>query len=309
MADLNDRGQIILIAGFALAVIFVALALIVNSAIFTENLATRGETTGGSDALIERHQMEVNVGTIIGSVNDDTTATPLNETNQSVANMTLQGGIQNAERGRIVTADVVGDSEYLNGHIYQENGSREYVTATGTPDWVVADDADRIRNAEFNISTDSLANVSKGGRISAFNFVITDGSDEWRMAVYEPQETNAYDANITVDDPGGGTDTFSTSGDFVLINVTDETVGGAAFAELGDYSSLSSNRTQFENGVEANGTYNISLEGVEGIAADNFNASASPVADVDIEYLDLRYVYSSVRAQYETTFTVEPEGS
>ena len=36
MADLNgDRGQILLIAAFAMSVIFIALALVVNGAIFT----------------------------------------------------------------------------------------------------------------------------------------------------------------------------------------------------------------------------------------------------------------------------------
>ena len=49
MADLKgERGQILLIAAFALAVIFIALGLVVNGAIFTENLASQGDASGGS---------------------------------------------------------------------------------------------------------------------------------------------------------------------------------------------------------------------------------------------------------------------
>ena len=46
----DSRGQIILVAALAIAVTFVALALIVNTVIFTENLATR-ETVDGQQAV------------------------------------------------------------------------------------------------------------------------------------------------------------------------------------------------------------------------------------------------------------------
>ena len=71
MANLrdDDRGQIILVAAFAIAVIFVSLALIVNSAIFTENLASRGETAGSDGALSMRAMVETNVGDSMEAIN------------------------------------------------------------------------------------------------------------------------------------------------------------------------------------------------------------------------------------------------
>lgn len=45
MADVTvsrrDRGQMLLVGAFALSLVFVALALLLNSAIYTENLTTR----------------------------------------------------------------------------------------------------------------------------------------------------------------------------------------------------------------------------------------------------------------------------
>jgi hypothetical protein len=310
VADLNDRGQLVLVAGFALAVMFVALALVVNSAIFTENLATRGETTGGSDALLGRHQAEENVGNVIGSLNNRTTATPVAALNRSMLNLTLQSGIQHAQDGRLVTADVVEGSEQLSARLFQENDSRTYSNATGTTDWTLASEATRIHGAEFNLSTDSLANVTTPGRDSAFNLVVNDSSDEWQMAVYEPRETDAYDANVTVDSPAGGTDTYSVSGDFVRINVTEGTVEGSAFPALGSYSSLASNTTRFENANESRGTYAVAL-GLNGsghVAAGNYNATASPVADVDIDSLEVTYRHETTRLRYETTFTIRAGG-
>ncbi|MFW5900746.1 MAG: DUF7261 family protein, partial [Halodesulfurarchaeum sp.] len=59
----RSRGQIILLAGFALAIIFVSLALILNTAIFTENLATR-ETDDGHDAL-DLQQAVIETGDVL----------------------------------------------------------------------------------------------------------------------------------------------------------------------------------------------------------------------------------------------------
>jgi len=64
MADLSDRvagltdldgrdtGQLMLIGALSLAIVLVALALLINSAIYTQTVATRGSgPTGGSDAI------------------------------------------------------------------------------------------------------------------------------------------------------------------------------------------------------------------------------------------------------------------
>lgn len=316
MADLNDRGQIILIAGFALAVIFIALALVVNSAIFTENLATRGETTGGSDALIERHQVEGSVATIIGSVNDETSATPLNETNRSVANMSLQGGIQNAESGRIVTTEVVGDSEYLDARLFQTNVSRNYTNAPATDNgnWTLASNATRVQGAEFNVSADSLTNVTRENSSEAFNFVINDSNDVWEMAVYEPRD-ESDDVAVTVEENDTDLGTCFSGDTYTTINVTNGSVAGnpclALDAANRTYTDYSVNTTSFDFPEKIRGNYSIELElnDSDDLDPDNYNATESPVADVDIEYLDVRYIYNSVNAQYETVFTVEPEGS
>jgi len=71
VAHLNDddRGQIILIAALALAVTFIGLALVVNSAIYTQNLASRGEVAGSNDALEMRAMVETNVGQGVTAAN------------------------------------------------------------------------------------------------------------------------------------------------------------------------------------------------------------------------------------------------
>lgn len=47
----RNRGQLILITGLVIAITMVAMVLILNSAIYTENVATRGVDSGGDDAI------------------------------------------------------------------------------------------------------------------------------------------------------------------------------------------------------------------------------------------------------------------
>lgn len=52
MADVADRrGQLVLVAGFAIAVTFVVLALVLNGVIYTENVGTRTADVGERDAI------------------------------------------------------------------------------------------------------------------------------------------------------------------------------------------------------------------------------------------------------------------
>ena len=65
----GDRGQMIIVAAFVLAVSIVALALILNSAIFTQNLASRSGSSGTTEALAERSSVEQGVGDLMYHLN------------------------------------------------------------------------------------------------------------------------------------------------------------------------------------------------------------------------------------------------
>ncbi|MCL7418278.1 MAG: hypothetical protein M8354_10625, partial [Halalkalicoccus sp.] len=74
MAPLNrpepDRGQLILVTGVTIAVILVALVVLLNTVIYTENLATRGIDSGADDALEYRATVVGSVGELIEYENE-----------------------------------------------------------------------------------------------------------------------------------------------------------------------------------------------------------------------------------------------
>ncbi len=68
MAEVDDRGQLLLVTGILLAVVFVALALLVNTAIYTDNVATRGGDSAG-EALEYQAGVTDSVGGLIDAEN------------------------------------------------------------------------------------------------------------------------------------------------------------------------------------------------------------------------------------------------
>lgn len=313
MADLigcggsdRDRGQIILIAGFTLAVTFLALALIANTAIFTENLATRGDTTGSSDALLFRHEVEQSAEDTISYLNENNVSDLPEKANESIEeNLSVQTGVKSARQGRVVDVGVDPNSAVVEARLSQENNSRAYTNATGEVNWTLARNATTIRNAEFNVSKSDLATVSKQNRSRAFNFVVENESTSefWNMSVYESNRTG--DMNVTVTDVSGSTDTCSASGSYIIINFTEEQVGstpGNCPALNDDFPD--SNTTSFENGDEIAGNYSINLSQAEDIRESDYNESADPVAEVEIESLTVSFTYETDSLRYETEFEV-----
>ena len=162
MADLSpgsrregERGQLLLIGAFIIAVSFVVLALVVNSAIFTENLATRDEVAGSGDALEYRQEVTQSGGDVLTEINQNNsidTSDQDDKLEENLGYINTQGGLQQSAQGRIV--------EIENGSVVIETGikvaqdtSRPFSNTSATSDfpavvtdWVVVEDVETTRN-------------------------------------------------------------------------------------------------------------------------------------------------------------------
>jgi hypothetical protein len=303
----RDRGQIILIAGLTLAVTFLALALIANTAIFTENLATRGDTTGSSDALLFRHEVEESAEDTISYLNENNVSDLPEKAETNIEeNLSVQTSVKSARQGRVVDVGVDPSSAVVEARLSQENNSRAYTNATGEANWTLARNASQIRNAEFNVSTDDLENVTKENRSRAFNFLVENENSNgfWNMTVYEPKSASE-DMNVTVEDEGGLITTCSESSanGYIVINVTDATVDGLSCSGL-NTGFPGQNTTSFQNGDKIAGNYSINLSQAEDVRESDYNESANPVAEVEIESLTVSFTYETDSLRYETEFEV-----
>lgn len=150
MAEVRDRGQLLLVGGVILAVFFVALALLVNTAIYTDNVATRGGDSA-SEALDYQDGVVSAVGGLLDAENADNTHDNTSEIMTAVESGTEEIDEtmrqQHLRRGAATNVSVGSISENTTeGLLIRQPDAEEF------EDWTVNASAARKFVIEFNES-------------------------------------------------------------------------------------------------------------------------------------------------------------
>lgn len=336
MANLtdDDRGQLILVAAFAIAVIFVSMALIVNSAIFTENLASRGETTGSDGALSMRAMVETNAGDNLEAVNrnysdDGTQVTAFEE---SVEQLSVQTSNQQSRSGRLVTVEYLSHSDGTRIVHNDSSDFREDGTAT---DYTLASNVERAPGANgtraFRINATTLGAT---GNSSAFEIKVnqtgaTANDYSWRARIYRNvtasgeyihvrtiRNDTVTDEVANCDVPRGGPSAP------IRIDVTAGTVQGQPCEALrtrtdgenfhfGAGTDASSNDydINFRNADQISGNFSMTVRDDGGLSLpllDLFGSGGQPFEQDAIYDATIEYTYTTSDLRYETEVRVAP---
>ncbi len=279
MADLipgddrrSDRAQLILITAFALAAIFLGLAIIVNSAIFTENLATRSENVDSTEALEYRHSTTQVVGNVIGYANkfNSTGSTPdpvWRNVSRSIGELNDYTGIQQSQSGAAVALEF--DSTTNGSRIFQTDGT-DFTANGSSGDWTLATDVEQTRAFEINVS-------SFPGNDFA---VVVNGTDEWRAEIDS--------SGVEVERSNGASESCSVTPE--IIDLTGGTVNGESCPALIDTTTgeplhfgvgvIGDYAIEFENPGDIDGDYSLvvdnSTSGLKAVNNDNYADDSSP---------------------------------
>lgn len=192
----RDRGQLIVIAALLIAVVFVSLALILNSAIFTENLSSRS-TGSTAESLQGTTSTYGDIATIMDGVNshhnssyDDLTR------NFTIMTTGYQESHQTAyaNRGKSFQVTVVTQT---NGTLLQQTDqSRNFTNASGdSSDWQTAGAVNGVSDYEMEVNQNDLY-TDDGGLLSdllsnSFSIHITDENGAvWELHIYENTDNN-----------------------------------------------------------------------------------------------------------------------
>lgn len=264
----EDRAQLILITGLTLAVIFVAVILILNTVIYTENLATRGVDAGGGEAiefrddsvddvaaLIEReHRNESSVEGVAADLETSADAYASN-----VAELRARDG---------AVADVDVRVTETGGFIAQDRTdgeSRAFIAdddSTATNDWTVASNATRTRNYRLTVDPESLA----ASPDDAFTVMVdaTGGVNAtWSMSL---SSTDGDELTLTITDESGTvSETVASGPDGThTVDVTGGTVNGDSVDALVWAAGVQDETTEYdieyERGGNATGTYHLVVD-------------------------------------------------
>ncbi|MFB6252624.1 MAG: hypothetical protein ABEI27_13250 [Halobellus sp.] len=315
MADLNgvrrggagtDRGQLLLVGALSLAVLFVALALLLNTAIYTGNLATREAGIGGTEAVEYVSASQDGGIAAIESVNRrnaSSHATLYTALRETMAAWDDTAAHHRAVNGDAADVDVVGTT---NGtRIRQRDANRNFSSVGGAPDWTVVDGAMGIRSIRFEVDAARL----KTGPTNSFRMDVSSADGTRSLSLYN---NSTDDPRALIDGPAGTATcpAGSAPGGTFVVDVANGSVGGASCPALTRLDDTSGTVTvEYADGDVAGGRYSIVVNGTS--SSLSLPGLASPgTGDPDwtdaVYAASIRVSYRTPQMEYTTTVEVVP---
>lgn len=303
--DERGRGQILLVSAFVLAVAFVALALIVNSAIFTENLAARDDVPGSQNALDYRYEVTQTVGTAVTAINADPDSSP-GDIDESIEDISLRAGTDQSVLGRSV---VIGYESHTLGTKIAQDEPGNFTDASDTGDWELAANT-RARNIRLNV-TDRAA--LDGSSDDPFTLVASDGADEWRMAI----SADSGSVTVEVETPAGELESCTRDlPEQFTVDVTAGTIDGRPCYALvrqtsgeGMYFGVglgASYDVEISNGDAIAGTYSMIVDSTSVSSIPYNSYPDDPYTENAIYSVRANYEFFTSQVGYETAIVVAP---
>jgi hypothetical protein len=317
--DGRDRGQLLVIIALVLGMVFVALAIVVNAAIFTENLATRetvdSERTAAFTGDVERAlAVRYNRTNAKGSH----TASDARETfDDTFRTWTDQRSNVSATEGGFYDADW---TTHVGWRLNQSSDD-SFAPADNrdATEWTVVEDTRNVSMLRLNVTRDDLHDASSASDVeNAFRLSVSDGSMDWELYVFQDsndivvhQGTNpggfaSLSDLLSDSDTCKKRNTDRTVIDFLTLKVGDVNCPVLAFED--DLSGPVTIRYENVNvsGTERiNGTYTVVVNGSGAVPKTSgepthFNRSgeAPPTASAVVYTVDYETTYERADVEH-----------
>jgi hypothetical protein len=315
----DDRGQLLLVGALALAVVFIALALLLNTAIYTGNLATRDsgvEAAPAVEYVSESRQAGIDA---IASVNrrNNTSAADLNRAFAATVNRWDDlASYHRAVAGDAADVDVAGTT---NGtRIQQDDADRRYTSNTPASNWTVVEGSGvtAVRSIQFTVDNSTLTSIDDASNATSepVFHVTVDSSLGTTRTAYIYRNTTSGTSEVLVDN---GTETVcpveSDPDDTFVVDVPNASAGGASCSALGTLDDTEGEVSiEYGDGSAAGGTYTMVVEGHPTdsdvtLSELNPDGSESPYWTHAIYSANLTVTYRTGELDYEATVEVVPE--
>lgn len=301
----RDRGQLLLVAGLTVAVILVVLVLLLNTVIYTENLATRGIDSGAGDGVEYRATVVGSVAELIARENAhyDEGRPPMEGVAAGIE--VIEGTLleRHLERGTI--AEVRTDAITVNEstpRIWQ-NESGTLTANGGESDWTVATNV--TDTERFVLTVDSIDAWADGGDNERLRIVVDDPeTGPWTLEINAIEEA-AYEVVVN-----GSTPLTYDDGPLEIDPRAGEVSNGTTTDQI-DPAPTSADAIELRNGNTTTGTFELHADGTaDGTNLTEYDGGAGgdPYYTYPVERVDLAIHYETSRLRFVTQETVSPEG-
>ncbi len=314
----GSRAQLIIVTGLAIGVTLIALVVILNTVIYTENLATRSAGVGGQDAIQYRATAIEATGGVLDRENlEDYDA-------QSKATDNVTHGVDRVDRllrlqhveGE-TAAEITNVSADDGAIVRQTDDTRQYLSSGGVGSWdvVTGVEEDDLRQFDLTVTSSTIDSVATDPS-SGFNVTVIDSliGDEWRLSVYQ----SSGDVVLAVHNgsqPGATTGICGSpySDSKVEIDLTAGTVEDQPCDAIRFGEGLSGAKTvRFVRGTRVGGTFNATVNQSDpgvliGFGVNPPPSTASPYFAEAVYSLRFDVHYEQPRLTYHDRVRVAPD--
>lgn len=306
----DDRGQLFLIGALSLAVVFLTVALLLNTAIYTENLATRSSGTGSAEVIEYQTAAQEHTTTQLTHVNREhnTTEGDLQSNyTESVESWDQLTARHRATEGHVSSVTLTGTT---NGTRIVQDETRNFTDGNTSASWTLVEGAN-ARNYTMTVRRDSLTETDLADLLSdePFHVNFTANGDVRTVYIYEEAGTSTV--NVTVRDGGGSTiGSCQVSQSEAEIDITGATLNGDDCAPLSFFGTFDSGYdVSYQNATEAEGTYSVTVD-KQTISADgeynDDDSGDSPYLTPALYDATFDLVYETPKTYYESGYRIAP---
>lgn len=304
----DRRGQLIVVAAIGLAILLVAVAFTLNTAVFA-NIHTAQTDTGVQEergVVHYQHSIERAMGDVLVSINTATEYETLeSDLDDGVATWHRSARSEYLRDG-VATEVALTDVRYETTVV--QNETRKFTTRDGSDtNWTVVETVPEVREFVVELSGDDLVETDLcEGNDGCAGIEITDGNgDIWQLAAYDDGGVT-----VTVVSPSGTTTDFAADSP-VEIDVSNGTIDdGTTVQEFTPFSDEmdAPYTVRYTNPDNASGTYTLTVDGkivddtIE--ADDRYSVDGSPRIEADVASADLDVRYRSSALTYETVIQI-----
>lgn len=331
--DKDERGQLVLVFAMTLAIVFVVLALFLNTAIYTENIATRqSDIAGASDAASYRDETVRHTERALRHVNEhhneDDFALEENITQEvsDWSNLSRPVELRQSASANASLDEIPGPGLEINqGTRIAQIRNRSYANKSGNANWTLVEDTTHFRDFTMSVERNSLPDSNR----SAVNFddtfrvrFVDDNNDVWRLHVFRNDTTDEYvnkdTINVALIEPGGGTyEQCWVEASYATINVSNGSIGSRSCPGLNNPNlwddlsrpvTISFNQSKVGGTETINGTFNLTVsEGTVFDTNDDYEGTADGTFRTDAIYaVGLRVTYRTSRVVFDTVIRLAP---
>jgi hypothetical protein len=303
MADLvvpdgdRSRGQLLLVTGFALAIIIVALVLLLNTAIYSQNLATRGTDVGADEALSYRSTVEGSLWPAIETTAHNDDAAPDRADVEENVTDRVDRFAATASRPYVThgaSADVAVVGVTDGTRLRQTDPGRTVTSSSNLHNWTMVDSTAHVRRFELN-TTGGLESTADPQNESFRVDVLGSGGNRWSVYVYDDSGATLAVENGTFHD--------DVCGDVITgpprVNLAADTVNGVDCDAMSFAENLSPPyEITVVYGNRTEGTYDGIVRGTS-VPGSRFDSPPNSPYTVPVVFaVETRITYRSASLDY-----------